>query len=139
METCDHGLEHQADVRPSPPTVRWKQSFSRAIGRAEVENSPRGDGWDGLNHTPLSIALVSAIHAPHRQPDKTRVRQAASGGDEVALPNWITRPAAGRWPWYRWNGVWRPMPLRQILRPVPRSEGYRDEQNDGGHDREACG
>src|SRR6202007_1401645 len=77
METCDHGLEHQADVRPSPPTVRWKQSFSRAIGRAEVENSPRGDGWDGLNHTPLSIALVSAIHAPHRQPDKTRVRQAA--------------------------------------------------------------
>src|ERR1700747_3826163 len=80
METCDHGLEHQADVRPSPPTVRWKQSFSRAIGRAEVENSPRGDGWDGLNHTPLSIALVSAIHAPHRQPDKTRVRQAASDG-----------------------------------------------------------
>src|ERR1700757_911490 len=77
METCDHGLEHQADVRPSPPTVRWKQSFSRAIGRAEVENSPRGDGWDGLNHTPLSIALVSAIHAPHRQPDKPRVRQAA--------------------------------------------------------------
>jgi thiol-disulfide isomerase/thioredoxin len=46
-----------------------------------------------------------------------------SGGDEVALPDWITRSAAGRWPCYRRNGVrFARCRCSQCRGPVPRAE-----------------
>jgi hypothetical protein len=70
METCDHGLEHQADVRPLPPTVRSTQPFRVRGDSPRVGNSGRGRGSIGPGHTSLSTAVVSEIHAPRRRSDE---------------------------------------------------------------------
>ena len=70
METCDHGLEHQADVRSLPPTVRSTRYFRVRMDSPVVENSRHGRGSSGTDQTSLSIAVVNEIHAPRRLSDE---------------------------------------------------------------------
>ena len=43
METCDHGLEHEADVHALSSGVRRDAPYSRANAAPLVDNDDRGD------------------------------------------------------------------------------------------------